>query len=98
LAPFVNDDQEDERMAKQMLLLTVHDQGDDVTLESLMRTLGLRAGEVDMEYGLQMIDPVAGDYVLLVDADAAARIDPALADVSGPYANPEIEPFGPPER
>jgi hypothetical protein len=81
-----------------MLLLTVHNRDQDVTLASLMRELQLRADEVDMEYGLQMIDPVAGDYVMLVDAEAAARVDAALADVSGPYANPKIEPFGPPEH
>lgn len=82
-------------MAKMML--TLHDRPPDLDIETVIAELGLDAAEVDLEYGLQLIDPAAGDYVMLVEEAAVQRIDPAQAGVSGPYADVEIETFGPPE-
>lgn len=79
------------------VLLTLHGRGEDPQLELLMQELRLLEEEVDIEYGLQLIDPVAGDYVILVEEEAARRIDPDQFSVSGPYSNPEIEAFGPPK-
>jgi len=41
--------------------------------------------------------PNKGSYVILVEETAAQRIDPDQVSVSGPYSDPEIETFGPPE-
>ena len=82
-------------MAK--LMLTLHDRPPDLDIETVIAELGLDAADVDIEYGLQLIDPAAGDYVILVEEAALRRIDPAQAGVSGPYADVEIETFGPPE-
>ncbi len=82
-------------MAKVML--TLHGRSEEPTLEEVMQELHLQADELDMDYGVQMIDPAAGDYVILVEEEAARRVAPDQVGVSGPYANPKIEPFGPPE-
>ena len=79
------------------VLLTLHGRGVDLTLEELIEELQLQADEVDMEYGVQLIDPAAGDYVILVEEAAARRIDSEQAGVSGPYSDPVIETFGPNE-
>lgn len=59
-----------------------------------MRRLGLSDEEVDLGYGLVLIDPDQGLYGLRVTEAAIARIDPQ-ADY-GLYADPRIEPYGPP--
>jgi len=59
------------------------------SLAAARRKLGLRPDEVDESYGLVEIDPAQHLYALLVDADAAE-------DKGGGWANPRIEPFGPP--
>ncbi len=79
------------------VMLTIHDRSPDLTLDDLIRELKLSEADVDMEYGLQPIDPAAGDYVILVEESAARRIDPNQVGVSGPYADVEIETFGPEE-
>ncbi|MCX4546810.1 hypothetical protein [Streptomyces sp. NBC_01565] len=64
------------------------------TLDDAMQQLGLARDEVDTGYGL--VDLHNGTYALLVTAAAAERTGGA-AGVKGPYADPKIEPFGPPQ-
>ena len=80
------------------VMLTIQNVGEDLTLDELMHELKLQAGEIDLEFGLQPLPPTPGDYVILVEESAARRIDPDYAGVSGPYSNPIIETFGPPEN
>ena len=79
------------------VLITLHGRSEDLTIQQVMDELHLKSDEVDVEYGVQPIDPAAGDYVILVDEKAARRIAPDQVGVSGPYSNPRIEPFGPPK-
>ncbi len=83
--------------AAPKVLVTLHGRNIEPTVEELMSEFGLTADELDTEYGVQMIDPAAGDYVVLVDQVAAQRIASEYAEVSGPYSDPKIETFGPPE-
>ncbi len=76
------------------VMLTIHGRSPDLTLDELVREFKLSETEIDREYGLQLIDPAAGDYVILVEESAARRIDPDQVAVSGPYADVEIETFG----
>jgi hypothetical protein len=78
------------------VLVTVTLPPGPATLAAALGRLGLSAGEVDEGYGLVPIDPDHGEYALLVTAAAAARVT-GRPGVGGPYANPPIEPFGPPE-
>ncbi|MEV6836561.1 hypothetical protein AB0N17_18940 [Streptomyces sp. NPDC051133] len=65
------------------------------TLDDALRRYGLTPAEADEAYGLVSVDPAQGLYALLVTEEAAARIT-GSPGVSGPYANPSIEPYGPP--
>ena len=79
------------------VMLTIHGRGPDLTLDELIEEFKLSESDVDMEYGLQLIDPAAGDYVILVEESAVRRIAPDQVGVSGPYADVQIETFGPEE-
>ena len=79
------------------VLITLRGRSEEPTIEQVMRELALKPDEVDIEYGVQPIDPAVGDYVILVDEEAARRVAPDQVGVSGPYSNLHIEPYGPPE-
>lgn len=76
-----------------MVLVTVR-LPPQATLAQAMRRLELSEEDVDTGYGLVLIDPGEGLYGLRVSEPAAHRIDPAAG--GGPYADPRIEPYGPP--
>jgi hypothetical protein len=78
------------------VMVTVQLPVGETDLPSAQRRLGLADDEVDRQFGLVAIDPDHRLYTLLVTVEAAERIvGKGLA--SGPYANPRIEPFGPPQ-
>ena len=68
----------------------------EATLGAAARKLGLEEGELDPDFGVVEIDPAAHKYTVLVDESAAERAS-RVPGVEGPYANPRIEPFGPPQ-
>ncbi|KUN79278.1 hypothetical protein [Streptomyces griseoruber] len=81
-------------MIKERTLLITVDLPQGATFQQALDQLGLSAGEVDEEYGLVALDPDRGKYVLLVAESAAARQGWSEAEgVSGPFADPKIEPF-----
>lgn len=68
-------------------------------LDDVVERYGLAPEEIDQDFGVVEIDPDDHLYVVLVTPEAAARIEPGDGwDTSGPYSNPRIEPFGPPEE
>ena len=73
------------------------------TIEDVCRKYGLASEEVDQQYGLIEIDPQDHLYCMLVEQAAVARLSQTWAqsgkpaDIEGPYSNPPIEPFGPPQ-
>ncbi|GAA3508021.1 hypothetical protein FHR32_008230 [Streptosporangium album] len=77
-----------------MLLVTVR-LPPQATLSQAIRHLGLSEKEVDTGYGLVLIDPDQGLYGLRVSEEAARALDPEAG--GGPYSDPRIEPYGPPE-
>ena len=64
------------------------------TLDDALRQFGISRDAVDTDYGL--VDLHNGTYALLVTEAVAERVH-GTAGVEGPYANPRIEPFGPPQ-
>ena len=62
-------------------------------LWELRNRYGLREDELDRRFGV--VEVADGVYTVRVDAGAAKRL--TGAELSGPYADPRIEPFGPPE-
>ncbi|MET9343969.1 hypothetical protein [Nonomuraea sp. NPDC003804] len=59
------------------------------TLADATARLGLSEKDVDTAYGLVLIDPDEGLYGLRVTEEAGRRAGP-------PFADPRIEPYGPP--
>ncbi|MEV5410358.1 hypothetical protein AB0K60_16155 [Thermopolyspora sp. NPDC052614] len=69
------------------------------TLATATEKLGLSENDVDTGYGLVLIDPARSLYGLRVTDEAARKVNPTdKADKDeGTYADPRIEPFGPPQ-
>ena len=82
-------------MAK--LLLTVTRGPSQASLDAVKRDLGLSDEDIDDDFGVVNIDPKGHRYAILVEERAAARVG-REPGVEGPFANPPIEPFGPPDR
>jgi len=82
-------------MSKQMMTLKLHPK--EATLARVCQRLNLSADEVDSEFGVVNIDPKRNLYTILVEEEAARRVSGA-PEVEGPFSNPKIEPFGPPEK
>ncbi len=82
-----------------MILITVRlPRG--ATLEAAMRKLKLSEEEVDLDYGLVPIDPDSGLYGLRVTEEAGHRAGATATDsdgYAGPWSDPRIEPYGPPQ-
>lgn len=68
-----------------MALMTVR-LAPGATLADAIERLGLAEEDVDTGYGLVLIDPDQQLYALRV------------SDEAGGFADPKIEPFGPPKR
>jgi hypothetical protein len=77
------------------LLLTVTRAPSEASLDAVKRDLGLSDEEIDAEFGVVNIDPEGDRYAVLVEESAAQRVGKEPG-VEGPFANPPIEPFGPP--
>jgi hypothetical protein len=78
-------------------LMTVQSQDGPPTLAAAARQLGVDLEAVDATYGVVLIDPKRGLYSVQVDA---AQLPPENAPdehYRGPFSNPRIEPFGPPQ-
>lgn len=77
------------------VLMTVELPG-AASIDAAAERLGVAPGDLDRDFGVIAIDPEQHLYSVMVDerASAAAAERPGIA---GPFANPKIEPFGPPE-
>lgn len=76
-------------------MLTVKLSPERATLADVQQQLGVSEDEIDSDFGVVNLDPDEHLYAVMVDERAAARLTDE-PDVKGPYANPRIEPFGPP--
>ena len=66
------------------------------TIDEVADRYGLAQGEIDLDFGV--IEVADGLFTILVEENVAERIaGQSDWDASGPYSNPRIAPFGPPE-
>lgn len=87
-------------MASVMLQFVHH--GPAPSLEQVRRLFNLKKDEIDPDFGVITTDPSRGLYTVLIDSKATPRVEAILATrppdpAEGIFANPPIEPFGPPE-
>ena len=68
------------------------------SLEGIQRMFSLSDDEVDRDFGLIEVDPAEHIFTFLIEETSASKVRPGPGySVSGPYSNPRIEPFGPPQ-
>ncbi len=68
------------------------------TIDEICARYGLSEDEIDLGFGVVEIDPQDHLYTVLVEESAAGKIVPSDDwNVEGPFSNPRIAPFGPPE-
>ena len=83
-------------MAKVMV--TIHGPDTPPTIADVRDRYGLSQDEIDASFGVVEIDPDEQVYTVLVEEEAAAKIQSNDEwRTEGPFSNPRIEPFGPPE-
>jgi len=87
----------------QTVMLQFKHQGSAPSIEEVSRLFNLNTDEIDLQFGVIATDPPKGIYAVLVDAKASERIKAVIATrprdpAEGIFANPRIEPFGPPEE
>jgi hypothetical protein len=77
--------------------------GSPPSVAEVCRLFNLEPDELDVQFGIIATDPADGLYTVLIDAKALKRVEATLATRprepgEGIFANPRIEPFGPPEQ
>jgi hypothetical protein len=77
-------------------MMTVHSEGGPPTLDQAARQLGVTVEAVDKIFGVVLIDPKQSLYSVQVDAERLPS-ETASESYRGPFSNPHIEPFGPPQ-
>jgi hypothetical protein len=77
---------------RSKVMLSLELPADQATLAAVRQRLGLEAAEIDARFGVVPIDPDHGLYTVLVTPEAAERVK-GSPGVSGPFANPPIEPI-----
>ncbi len=89
-------------MTRQMV--TIRCPGQPPTTAEVRSRYGLDPDDLDESFGVVEIDPNDALYAVLVNEAAAATIRGATTgeqdqpwESRGPFANPRIAPFGPPE-
>lgn len=84
-------------MSKVMITIKAPDEPPSIA--GLRRRYKLRKGQIDESFGVVEVDPQEHVYTVLVEASAAAKITGDESwKVEGPFSNPRIQPFGPPEE
>lgn len=68
------------------------------TVDEIERRFALPRGAIDRQFGVVEIDDLTHEYAISVEENAVPRIK-STTDLTfvGPFSNPRIETFGPPE-
>ena len=87
----------------QTVMLQFKHQGSAPSVDEVRRMFDLNTDEIDTQFGVIATDPTEGIYTVLVAAKVSKRVEAVLATrprdpAEGIFANPRIEPFGPPEK
>jgi hypothetical protein len=81
-------------MSKVMVTLKLDPE--DASVDTAREVLGIDDAAIDHDFGVIAVSPDENLYTVLVEAQAADHLATA-GDVNGPFSNPPIQPFGPPQ-
>lgn len=81
-------------MSKVMVTLKLDPK--HASLAKVRESLGIDSEEIDDDFGVIALQPEENLYAILVDQNAADRVN-GIEGVEGPFSNPRIESFGPPQ-
>ena len=68
------------------------------SLADAAHALHVQESDLDPSFGVVLIDPKSNAYTVLCRPQACAAMAKPEPGVKGPFANPGIGTFGPPER
>jgi hypothetical protein len=68
------------------------------SLAEAARVLKVQESDLDRSFGVVLIDPDTNEYTVLCRSQACGSVDQPGPGVKGPYSNPGIGAFGPPEH
>jgi hypothetical protein len=87
------------------VLMEIRRPGGTPTVDEIKAEYGLSDSDLDVAYGIVLIDPRDGTYAIRVDENAVEKLKPGGGfgatdqegtTMRGPYSDPRIEPTGPP--
>jgi hypothetical protein len=67
------------------------------TLAEAAHVLKVQPSDLDKDFGVVLIDPVRNAYTVLCRTDACDAAKPSGEGVKGPFSNPGIGAYGPPQ-
>jgi hypothetical protein len=68
------------------------------SLADAAHILQVQESDLDRSFGVVLIDPDKNEYTVLCRSQACASVGEPRPGVKGPYSNPSIGTFGPPEH
>ena len=78
-------------------MVTVKLDAEHASVENACELLGIADDAIDRDFGVIEVSPGENLYTVLVEATVAEGIHTS-EDTAGPFSNPRIEPFGPPQE
>jgi hypothetical protein len=78
------------------VMVTLKLDPDHASVEDARQRLGIDDAAIDHDFGVIAVRPEENLYTVLVDAKATEEMH-AGDGVAGPFSNPRIEPYGPPQ-
>lgn len=81
-----------------MVLMTVAIPGPRPGIVQAAKAMGVRRDALDKGFGVVPVDPERHLYAVQVRASEMPPAAPTNESYRGPFSNPRIAPFGPPEE
>jgi len=79
------------------MLYTISFDRGEPTLADASRLLGVEESQLDVAFGVRLIDPNKHLYAVQARDAEASQVKSKGSGVQGPFSNPGISDFGPPK-
>lgn len=79
------------------LMFTIESPTGTPSLSEAAQKLHVDTRDLDESFGVVLIDPQKHLYTVLVNEEAAGHVRAPGKSVKGPYSNPRIGTYGPPQ-